>query len=280
VEAVKRDGKYRNFLGMTATVLGPGGTSEEVRLVPSGAGEYKAEFDARKEGNYVVTVNYTGEGEESGWSMSGMSVSDSPEFRDLQSNDVRIREIAERTGGRVIEPFEAEKADFYTRDKLFVDSWPRDVRHILIPLLLALILVDVAVRRIAWEWAMVRRGWAAVADYVRLWTLSKPAGQTSGETLDALKRVRGEVAETKFKTEAGAGGGGAAPAPNARAKFSAGAGVQGDITQVVGGATDKPLPAAPKKDPKGGEPGGHTGSLLEAKRRAQRKIREQEQGEQ
>ena len=59
--------------------------------------------------------------------------------------------------------------------------------------------------------------------------------------------------------------------------------MEGDITQVVGGATNKPVPSAPKKTEGGGAgPGqgpGYTGSLLEAKRRAQQKIKEKEQGE-
>jgi hypothetical protein len=51
---------------------------------------------------------------------------------------------------------------------------------------------------------------------------------------------------------------------------------------VVGGATDKPLPAAPKKiEPKGAAAGpvDSMGSLMAAKRRAQEKIREKERAE-
>ena len=57
-------------------------------------------------------------------------------------------------------------------------------------------------------------------------------------------------------------------------------GVEGDISKVVGGATDKPVPSAPKHaQPKGAQPeGGHTSSLLEAKRRAQRQMKEREEG--
>ena len=50
---------------------------------------------------------------------------------------------------------------------------------------------------------------------------------------------------------------------------------------MVGGATDKPIPSAPKKAPSApaGAGPGYTGSLLEAKRRAQQKIKEKEQGD-
>ena len=65
--------------------------------------------------------------------------------------------------------------------------------------------------------------------------------------------------------------------------IGAGLNIEGDITSVVGGATDKPLPSAPKKiEPKGGppSPGSHTGGLLEAKRRAQQQIKQKEEGNQ
>ena len=109
----------------------------------------------------------------------------------------------------------------------------------------------------------------------------------SGATLESLKRVRDEVAEQKFRPGDAGRMGTPPPIPSAsgrpdpKAKFEA-KGVEGDISSVVGGATDKPIPAAPKNvQPKGVMPGegGHTGGLLEAKRRAQRQIREKEQGE-
>jgi hypothetical protein len=92
------------------------------------------------------------------------------------------------------------------------------------------------------------------------------------------------VAETRFKPSDQPGGPPplSAARPDPKAKFSAPKGVEGDITQVVGGATDKPLPAPPKKiEPKGAPsaPGGHTSGLLEAKRRAQQAIKKKEEGE-
>jgi hypothetical protein len=71
--------------------------------------------------------------------------------------------------------------------------------------------------------------------------------------------------------------------PNPSAKFEArGAAVEGDISKVVGGATDKPIPKAPKKvEPKGapGAGGGSMGSLLEAKRRARQQMEQKDKDE-
>ena len=65
-------------------------------------------------------------------------------------------------------------------------------------------------------------------------------------------------------------------APDPTRKFEA-KGVEGDITQVVGGATDKPIPAAPKKvEPKGAPAGSSMSGLMAAKRRAQQKIEQQQ----
>jgi hypothetical protein len=101
----------------------------------------------------------------------------------------------------------------------------------------------------------------------------------AGPTLEALRRVRGEVADAKFKPAADAGAGGV-PRPDPTRKFEA-KGVEGNITQVVGGATEKPVPPPPKKiEPKGApQEGGTTSSLLEAKRRARQQMEDKEKGQ-
>jgi len=146
---------------------------------------------------------------------------------------------------------------------------------------IALILVDVATRRIAWDWNSTKKMALAAADRVRAFTVVRKV--ESRETLSALKRVRDEVVEQKFRVgeQGGVGTTAGGPMPDPKAKFEA-RGVEGDISKLVGGAADKPMPPAPKKiEPKGapGGAGGHTGSLLEAKRRAQQQIKQKEQGE-
>lgn len=289
VSAVGKDNQALGFQTIRGHVIGPDGKAREVRLVQTGPGEYDAEMEASQPGNHVVMLNARApNGEVSLLPPAGVAMTRSPELRELHSNDAILQQIAERTGGRVLDPFDTTTADVFRRDEgLKVTASPLPVWDIVIPILLGLILVDVATRRIAWDWLATKRFAAAAAERVRAWTLSRKV--ESGQTLDALKRVRGEVAEQKFRpvqedaqqvaAAIGATQAAAGARPDPKAKFQA-KGVEGDISKVVGGATDKPVPAAPKKpEPKGGAaaPGGHTGSLLEAKRRAQQKMKEREQ---
>jgi uncharacterized membrane protein len=277
VEALDRDNAFRNFLNMQGTVVGPDGKPQEVRLVQIAPGTYAADFVAQRPGNYVVGVAYTGPGGQSGQMRSGTVVNASPELRELKSNMAALQRIADATGGRVLTPFDATTADLFSREGLAPRSSPQPWWDRLIPWLLALIIVDVAVRRIAWSWegtvALAQRA----SQFVRAWTLSGKV--ESGATLDALRRKREEVAETKLKAPERVG---AKDTPDPTRKFES-RGVEGDTSQVLGGATDKPIPAPPKEPkPKGPQTpaseGSTTESLLEAKRRARKRM-DEEQGQ-
>ncbi|MDB5355938.1 MAG: von Willebrand factor type domain protein [Phycisphaerales bacterium] len=281
VEALGKDDTFQNFLNIGGNIIGPDGKHVPVRLVQTGPGTYEAEFDAREAGNYVVALNYSGQ-KQSGMLLSGVAMNSDPEMRDLKSNEAKLEEIRDRTGGRMLPAWDAGGADLFTREGLVVTASPMPIWDWLIPVLLGLILLDVAARRIAWDWQSTKRMALAMGDRIRAYTTVRRV--ESRTTLDAFRRVREEVAETKFRpAETGASPppvpsqAGARPDP--RAKFEAKAGgVEGNITQIVGGATDKPVPPPPKKiEPKGAPSGGsHTGSLLEAKRRAQQQIKKKE----
>jgi uncharacterized membrane protein len=289
VEAMNKDDGFQNFLGIGGGLIAPDLTTRDIRLVQTGPGTYEAEFDAKDPGSYVVSLYAQGRDQSSGGSIvAGLAVNSSPEMRDLKSNEARLRDIATRTGGRFIQPWTTEGVALFTREGLRQTASPLPVWDILIPILLGLILLDVAIRRIAWDWDSTKRLAVATATRVREFTGTRKV--ETRQTLDALRRVREEVAETKFRTgdgvptTAGAATSVAgASRPDPKAKFTpAGKGVEGDISKVVGGATDKPVPPPPKKaEPKGLQtgPGGHMGGLMEAKRRAQQAIKQKEQGE-
>lgn len=280
VEATNKEDSFLNFLSINGAVVGPDAKPIPVRLVQTGPGTYVGEFDAKDPGTYAASLSYKSPKGQAGLIVSGMAVNSSPELRDLRSNEALLKQIAERTGGRYFDqPWQQATSGLFTREGLQPSASPLPIWDIMIPILLALILIDIAIRRIAWDWQSTKRLVTAAGEQIRMYTTQRKV--ESAPTLDALKKVRGEVAETKFKVSDDAGAGTVAARPNPKAKFEAKEGVEGDISKVVGGASDKPIPSAPKKDPKGAQPeSGHTSSLLEAKRRAQRQMKEREQGDQ
>lgn len=280
VEATDAEGGYSGALSISGQVRDPDGQLREVRLVRTGPGTYSAEFPVGAPGNYVVAMSYAGKDGRNGFLVSGLAVSDSPETRQLRSNDQMLQLVADRTGGRVYNSFDPEIVDLFSRENIRRSGSPMPVWDILLPILLGLVILDVAIRRIAWDYNAMKRSLALARQWVQSFTTTRKVEAEA--TLGALKRVRDEVAEAKFKTDQPTAGA-PPPLPSRSAKFEAKGPVEGDITSVVGGATNKPVPPPPKEaKPKGavpGAPGGHTGSLLEAKRRAQQKIKEKEQGE-
>ncbi|HVT88987.1 MAG TPA: hypothetical protein VHD56_09055 [Tepidisphaeraceae bacterium] len=273
VEALNRDAAFLNFLSVGGTVVGPDMKPIPVHFVQTGPGTYQSdEFAADQPGSYVGVLNYRGPQGSNGVMLSGMAVNSSPELRDLKSNDAQLLDIARRTGGRVLKPFDVESADLFNREGLTRTASPLPIWDLLLPILLATIIFDVAVRRIAWDWNATKKTVLAGANFVRSFTTTRKI--ESKPTLDALKRVREQTQEGAVKP----------PMPSAESssidrtrKFEA-KGVEGDISQVVGGASDKPIPPPPKKiEPKGmpsAGPGAHMGGLLEAKRRAQQKMKD------
>ena len=288
VKANNKDSGFLNFMNIAGQVIGPDGKDPvPVRLVQTGPGTYEADFDAPKEGNYIIPMHFSGksDGKSTGGElMGGLTINGSPEQRDLQSNDSILARIASATGGRMLDPWNVEQAELFSREGLNRSASPLPTWDILIPILLALVLLDVAARRIAWDIASIQK--ALKAARARFTSFLNPGPVVaSGPTLDALKKVRDDVTENKFKAVSKKPpapplpSGAAAAKPDRSAKFEGNA-VAGDISQVVGGATDKPIPSAPKNPTPKGAATGTTNSLLEAKKRAQAQIREKEQGEQ
>jgi hypothetical protein len=184
--------------------------------------------------------------------------------------------------------FDADDANLFSRENLAANITPLPIWDWLTAALLAAIVADVAIRRIAWNLGMARVAADAAASRIRGFTLVRQA--QPAQSLEALGRVRREVrdemsrqvSEPGVVSGAASGSGGEPARPNAAAKFDA-AGVEGDIGQVVGGASGKPAPRGKEKSPDSAAAAGDKSSmssLLAAKRRAQEQIRrDQEDGE-
>ena len=287
IEAYDRDNAFRNNLAFAGTVVGPDLEPIPVRPTQTAPGRYEAEFDAPAPGNYVVGLAFTGEEGGAGQLRGGTSVNGTPELRNLQSDFSAIQAVARRTGGRVLEPFEPQAAGLFARQWTGLDGETRELRRtssftpiwdLLIPVLIGLILLDVAIRRIAWDWLSTKQAAANTADNVRAYLLAgSRRGREEQKSLDALRATRQDSA-ARQAVAAGR------PDPGRKYEPAAGRTIEGDLSSVIGGATNAPIPkdrpnAKPKADAgeRPGEAGGMS-SLMEAKRRARERIEKEREG--
>ncbi|MEM6562468.1 MAG: hypothetical protein AAF656_12765, partial [Planctomycetota bacterium] len=264
VEAFDRENAFRDFLTVAGSITGPDGQGQPVRLQQVGPGKYEGTFDASADGNYVVGLQYTSPEGEQGRLRGGTTVNGAPELRDLATDMGTLLEIAERTGGRVLEPFDSVGVSLFTREGLKRSASPSPIWDLLIPVAIALLLLDVAIRRIALDYLTVKSALSTGAERTRGFFMagSRQGRVEQNESLDRLRDTRE----------------GKAPEPVASRKFEA-TGVQGDLTDVIGGATDKPIPKDhPTAKPKVEQAEGGMASLMEAKRRAREKMKKDQEG--
>ena len=283
VEAIGEDAKFKGNLAIQGQILDPDSeTGQPVVLTQVAPGVYEGEFSARSEGSYVVSL--TAADPEGGVTAlrGGTSVNGSQELLDLEADIAAVRRVAEATGGRVIPAFDpGPNDDLFARRwidatgaerELAVSRSPLPVWDWLIPILLGLLIVDVAIRRIAWDWDATKAVVGAAGERVRRVTATTRQDVDTGRTLGALRQTRSDVAAGKRQEPAAR--------PDPTRKFEAtGDAPAGNLSDLVGGATDKPVPKGPAKParPKGlsgdkpGEGGGMS-SLMEAKRRAREQL--------
>ncbi len=148
VEGLDKDATFLNGLDIAGKVLTPGGATKTVRLHQTGPGRYEGAFPVSADGHYVSMLTYRKPDGQRGMLKTGLSVSYSPEYRELTARTDLLRQIAEQTGGEVL-PLDPKQANIFRRPVRPSISkrpiWPWLVGWIVIPLL----LLDVASRRLA-----------------------------------------------------------------------------------------------------------------------------------
>lgn len=300
-----RGASFGNNLQVTGSVEDPDGNLVNVTLEQTGPGIYEARIPARQAGNYIVDLNMRSSDGEQRRVIGGSSKAAGGELRNFQSNTALLQKIAEMTGGRVLDPNNPAEANLYNRDVPIESRSTRPLRWQLMPFLLGLLLMDVACRRIAWEgqevaaWAKGRAN--AIAGITRTRKVE------SESTMAALKAKREQTTEqlnqpaeatplTGLASRVKAQAKGEQPPAKANKppvgaisktrKFVATeadlAKASDDFSDAVGGAKEgtsaKPIiTAAMRKSEKPETQGPTTSRLLDAKRRAQERLKDQEE---
>jgi hypothetical protein len=269
VEAVDAEGNYRNFLNLQAVVVGPKGDKQTVRPEQTGPGRYEARFAARQVGAYLINLLEIKDGKVRASQALGASVNYSPEFNTAEPNQHLLTRVAQGGGGKLLELSERRTAanNPFLHDRLKTYQ-PRDLWEWLLKLAVLLFTVDVGVRRIYLD----RSEWLKATENLRRWLFfwrGPPRPAEAEESLAALlarrDRVRGQ------RTGMGAAGEPRPelfqPAAGATVALP-GAGAPAEAAPTAAEAAAAAPPPAPDR-------ASTTGRLLEAKRRAMKRLDKQ-----
>src|SRR5438309_714282 len=263
VEALDPKGEYRNFLSLQSVVVSPKGERETIRLEQTGPGHYEAHFPTKEVGSYLLNVLEVKDGKVQGSQAAGASVNYSPEFSATEPNLNLLKRLADTTGGKSLDPLSMKDNPFlHDRQRTFQ---PRDIWEWLLKLAVILFVLDVGIRRIQLDHEEWVKATATLRRWIVFWQ-PPPRPVEADESLGALLARREQVRAKQtapaiqpnpdlFRPET--------PVVLPRAEKAA---TPGLAASVIATEAEPPKPARP------GEPTSTTSRLLEAKRRARKKI--------
>jgi hypothetical protein len=202
VEMVDEAGRPRNFLDLTATLIGPDLAASEVSLPQVGAGLYEARVDLREPGTYLVRVAAREGGETSSQQplaqqTLGLVVPYSPEYGASASGGTDrtlLETLARRTGGGELpEPLAAFLHNLPAADRAR-EAW----RGLLLAVAL-LFPLDVALRRVMLGPRDLKRAWAWVRERLpeRGRAAAQPGQRALGRLFEARQRGKRRTARVR-----------------------------------------------------------------------------------
>ncbi len=265
VEALDAEGNYRNFLNLQAAVVSPKGERATVRLQQTGPGRYEARFPTREVGTYMLNLVELDRGQVRAAQTVGASINYSPEFNATEPNLSLLRRLAENGGGRVLalaSPNDPALNPYLLgRERTFQ---PRDLWETLFKLAILLFIADVGVRRIYLDRAEWLKATETLRRYLFFWR-GKQRPVEADESLNALLARRNRVRAQRASPAAEPKPGLCEPARPLKTELP----TSGKPAEPAA----EPKPDAAKVPP--AERAATTSRLLEAKRRAARRLDQQ-----
>lgn len=265
VSALDSQGDALNFARFSARVTRPDFTGDRLELVQTGPGRYEGWFDSAAAGSYLVTMRYDAPGPaddviESGTVQAAVTRPFADEYRALKDNTPLLVQVAESTGGRVLE-WNPDTDDVFSRAGLLMPVALRPIWLAVALAGLAGFLLDVAIRRVRIDIPAIIRAVAGLFHRGR---------QESAGRIDALRAAR-EKARDRIADRSEA-----PPSTSAGAKFEASPEqlkAAPDIPLAGGTAPVEDKRTAPGTDrpPASDEEGGMS-RLLAAKKRARKDM--------
>lgn len=164
VTALDKNDEFLNFLDLSGTVLGPQAQPLELSLKQIAPGRYAGQFAAPQAGSYFLSI---GSGPGRPLTRAGINVPYSSEFKQQESNDALVRNLAALTpeGGQsglvIDEPESAGHVEKSLRANVFRHELERatsrqDAWHLLVFAAACVLVLDVFNRRVligfGWLW--------------------------------------------------------------------------------------------------------------------------------
>lgn len=165
IEAFDPDGQRLNFADFQARTSTPNGEGVAVEVQQVGPGRYEGEFSTAEAGAYVLNLQYRAPSSEGdlleGSAQAAVTRPFADEFKALETNLPLLKQVASITGGREL-PSDPTLADLWGRDGLEMPVSLTPAWLLFAIIGIAIFLIDVAVRRVRIDPAMiaafVRRG--------------------------------------------------------------------------------------------------------------------------
>ncbi|HLP84451.1 MAG TPA: VWA domain-containing protein [Phycisphaerales bacterium] len=174
-----------------ATVYAPDGSTREVKLTAIAPGVFESITPASQTGSYVAIVKPQQAGKRLAPAIIGTTLQEGAEFRTLESSDQLLADIAKAGSGRVLDIAQPQLANLFDRTNIKPAEAVTPLWKFLMPLALAALLIDIAMRRVAWDRCFSARFKTAQAAKEAL--AEKMRGTTA---VTSVARVRTRVEET------------------------------------------------------------------------------------
>lgn len=181
-----------DLLTVPGVVYRPDGSRVEVSLTQTGPGLYEARVPASESGAYIVALTPRSGERALAPVLGGATRAIGPELRTLRSNVGLLREIAERTGGRVLDMDDPLATALFTREGLAPSRASLPVWRPLLVLIVVVFLMDVATRRVAWDRWLNKESLAELREAAASAKASRAATVTG-----SLRRARERVEESE-----------------------------------------------------------------------------------
>lgn len=287
LEAADEKGKPIDYLSVPASVYDERGEGREIRLTQVAPGLYEARVRDVEPGQVVAVVRPRLGDEAMPPVVGGTTIASGAEFRSLRSNDGLLDGLAGATGGRVLDLARPDLAALFDRGSAPARVTATPIFLPLMLLTLALFVLDVATRRVAWdrfvsrEFGVDLRRAAAEA--------TRQRGAQAERALAGL-RSKGGAERDGVAGAAQPPAAGAAPLDDEAARRlvvearerrerEESERLRKLREQMLGQATPAAPSERPETEPEAPAEGG-TGGLLAAKRRARERYEREQDGNQ